>query len=510
MTSELCAIMSKLGEKQNVKTILSVIYSSIKKKIEIYKKKQNYINLSIIKNYIIFFMILFINIRQTGIFIKTVFEEGMNFFKSLISLIKEMDSKIQKKLFGILNNIFLKDYKSLFFKKNSSEKDETLEQIFINNQVYFSNFYNESDTIYGLEDYKKMFNILSSFDLSYDNFFLNNSDIKNEDRINYKLSISQSIIRVAFSKEKSKFLNYEKEENQYFEYYFIKRVIEKDMEDTKKKFGDDFRTLFRKEDLCDDILKYMFFIFGNTMMVESFVKPVEKMLKRIGIDEETIKTNILSALNLPLVRDINKDEFEILIVEIIENLNNTIPLVLKILLKLLYNGVIKYFTIDKNNYAPLYTSLMFNFILSPRVQDLYSINPMNILLVRSLNRLIRNTCFNYKFTPTDELNQFNDLIELNHKKLTKFIVENIIEIDDNDKKIKNSLKDLFTEKYLVYPNFLFYYDSELLCSTINGGPEQIINFKEINIDRKKTISFSKSKKKSFLEKTKNFKKLLFK
>ena len=364
-------------------------------------------------------------------------------------------------------------------KKNSSEKDEQLEQIFINNQIYFSNFYNESETIFSKSDYKKMFDILSSFDLSYDNFFSNKTEIKPEDKINYKLSISQSIIRVAFSKEKSKFLDYEKEENKYFEYYFIKRVIEKNMEDTKKKFGDDYRTLFRKEDLYDDILKYIFFIFGNMMMVECFVKPVEKMLKQIGIDEETIKTNILAALDLPLVRDINKEEFGILIVEIIEQLNNTIPLVLKIILKLLYNAVIKQFTIDKENYAPLYTSLMFNFILNPRVQLLYSINPMNILLVRSLNRLVRNTCFNYKFSPTDELNSFNDLIEINHKKLKKFMVENIIEIDENDIKTKNSLRDLFTEKYLVYPNFLFYYDIDLLCATINGGIDEIINIREI-------------------------------
>lgn len=490
MTSELCDIMSKLGEKNNFKMILSLIYSSIKKKIEIYNKNQTYINLSIIKNYIIFFMILFINIKQSGLFIKTVFDEGTNFFQSLIGLLKQIsDKKEQINLFGLLNNIFLKDYKSLYFKKNSSERDEELEQIFINNQTYLSNIYNESETIYNNSTYIKMFNILSSFDLSYDNFFMNKTQIKPEDKINYKLSISQSIIRVAFSKEKSKFLDYTKEENIYFEYYFIKKVIEKDMEETKKKYGDDYRTLFRKEDLCDDILKYMFFIFGNTMMVESFVKPVEKMLKKIGIDEETIKTNILAALDLPLLRDINRDEFEVLIGEIIENLNKTIPPVIKILLKLLYNAVINSFTIDKNNYGPLYTSLMFNFILSPRVQDLYSINPMNILLVRSLNRLVRNTCFNYKFSSSDDLNKCNDLIEVNHKKLTKFMIENIIDIDDNDKNIKNSLRDLFTEKYLVYPKFLFYYDSKLLCATIDGGPDTIINFKEIkNVHRKNDIN----------------------
>ena len=488
MTSQLCTIMSTLGETENFKNILSLIYTSIKNKIDIFNKNKSYLNFSVIKNYIIFFMILFINIKQSGLFIKTVFDTGANFFNSLISLIKELDTDYQKKLFSILNNIFLNDYKNLFFKKNSSEKDEQLELLFINYQVHFSEFYNESEIKYDSDYYSNMFKILASFDLSYDNFFDDiKAKIEPEEKINYKLSISQSIIRVAFSKEKEHFLDYEKEENKYFEYYFIKRVIEKDLEETRKKFGDDYRTVFRKEDLCDDILKYMFFIFGNDMMIETLVKPVEKMLKKIGIDEETIKSNILAALDLPLVRDINRDEFEILIEEIINNLNNTIPNVLKILLKLLYKGIIKYFTIDKDNYGPLYTSLMFNFILNTRVQELYSLNPMNILLVRSLNRLVRNTCFNYKFNSSDKLSECNDLIEINHKKLKKFMIENIIEINDDDIKIKNSLRDLFTEKYLVYPNFLFYYDSEILCATIKGGINKIITFKELKSSLNKFI-----------------------
>ncbi len=110
-----------------------------------------------------------------------------------------------------------------------------MEQVFIHNQIYYSTIYNKAGTIYGDSTYMKMFNILSSFDLSYDNFFMNKTQIKPEDKINYKLSISQSIIRVAFSKEKSKFLDYTKEENIYFEYYFIKKVIEKDMAEAKKK-----------------------------------------------------------------------------------------------------------------------------------------------------------------------------------------------------------------------------------------------------------------------------------
>ena len=86
---------------------------------------------------------------------------------------------------------------------------------------------------------------------------------------------------------------------------------------TKKKYGNDVLTLFRKEDIFDDLIKYIFYIFGNTMMIESFVKPVEKMIKKIGLDEESIKNNILSSLDLPLVRDIDREEFEILIKEIL-------------------------------------------------------------------------------------------------------------------------------------------------------------------------------------------------
>ena len=107
--------MSTLGEKENFKMILSLIYSSIKTKIDIFNKDRSYLNFSIIKNYIIFFMILVRNIEQSGLFIKTVFESGTNFFKSLISLIQQLDSNNQKQLLGILNNIFciIKNIKQL-------------------------------------------------------------------------------------------------------------------------------------------------------------------------------------------------------------------------------------------------------------------------------------------------------------------------------------------------------------------------------------------------------------
>ena len=284
------------------------------------------------------------------------------------------------------------------------------------------------------------------------------------------MCIAQSIIRVAFSKEKKKF--YEKEK--FYEYKLLKRIIDKDMEETVAKFGDEYKTLFRKEDLCDDVIKYMFFIFGNSMLIDCFVKPLKNMLNKIGITDELIEKKD----DLPMKRDITKEEFNTLIGTIIDTLSKKIPDVLKILLKLLHESVNSHFTIEKDNYSPLYTSLIFNFLISPRIQMLYSINPLNCIFVRNLNRILRNTCFNSKFAEGDSLYEFNETMENNYKKLQKLIKDNIISIVINND-IKNSLKDLFTEKYLIYPKFLFYWDSQLLCATIDGGVEQIISFEEL-------------------------------
>ena len=385
-------------------------------------------------------------------------------------MILKIKSNKRKRLLSILNNIFLEEYKDIFFRKDENASEE-LENLFIIQQTEFSTKFLDTVTFYDEQTYKKMFNILSEFDISYYNFFTYNNKIKDEEKPAYKLCVAQSIIRVAFSKEKKKFYS---GTDEFYEYNLLKKIIDKDMQETVLKFGDEYKTLFRKEDLCDDVIKYMFFIFGNSMLIDSFVKPLKKMLNNIGITEEMINKKDPIAMK----RDIKKDEFELLVSEIIDTLSKKIPDVLKILLKLLYESVNQHFTIEKDNYGPLYTSLIFNFLISPRIQMLYSINPLNCAFIRSLNRLLRNTCFNFKFAESDQLSDFNDIIEKNNKKMKEFINEKIISIVI-DEKVKNSLKDLFTEKYLIYPRFLFYWDSQLLCATITGGVDKIITFEEL-------------------------------
>jgi hypothetical protein len=444
--------------------------SSIKSKIEKYAVFPGFNNLSLIQNYITFFMVLVLNLKEYPSFIKLIFEGKSKFFKTLCVNLFKMKTHKKKKLLSILNNIFLEEYKAIFFRKDQNASED-LENLFITQQTEFSTKFLDTVTFYDEQTYKKMFDILLVFDLSYNNFFTYNNKIKSEEKPAYKLCIAQSLIRVGFSKEKKKYYS---EKEKYYEYNLLKRIIDKDMKETVEKFGDEYKTLFRKEDLCDDVIKYMFFIFGNSMLIDCFVKPLKTMLNKIGITDEMIERKE----ELPMKRDITKDEFNTLMGTIIDTLSKKIPEVLKILLKLLYESVNKHFTIDKDNYGPLYTSLIFNFLISPRIQMLYSINPLNCIFVRSLNRLLRNTCFNFKFADGDPLAVFNDNIEKNHKKLKQLIKDKIISININDK-VKNSLRDLFTEKYLIYPRFLFYWDSQLLCATITGGVDKIITFADL-------------------------------
>ena len=464
----MCQIISNSKEKEkDFEKLLEYLLDAVKEKIKEYAEDPNFNRLMLIQNYIIFFMVLALNLKSYTSLIKLIFKGKLLFFSELRDNINNMRTRKRNKLLSILSNIFLEEYKGVFFNNN----DKELEDLFIEQQTDFSELCSETVTFYDDSTYKKMFQTLLRFDISYNNFFSNNDKISDDEKPSYKLCVAQSLIRVAFSKEKKKFY---KEKGNYYEYDLLKRIIDKDMEETREKFGDEYKTLFRKEDLCDDVIKYMFFIFGNSMLIDCFVMPLKKMLKNLGITDELIEAKD----PLPMKRDIKKEEFNTLMELIIETLSTKIPDVLKILLKLLYESVNQHFTIDKNNYSPLYTSLIFNFLISPRIQMLYSINPLNCVFVRSLNRILRNTCFNAKFAEGDSLYEFNESIEINYKKLQKLINEKIISIVINDE-IKNSLKDLFTEKYLIYPKFLFYWDSQLLCATIDGGVEQIISFEEL-------------------------------
>ena len=473
----MCSNLMKLGDNETFEKITALILIEILNKIKIYNNEPTSHNFFLIKNYIIFFMIMTINLKNYPSFVKTIFIGRKLFFKSLLDSIKTIQKRKKRtQLFSILNYLFLEEYKGLYFNKAAEEEEvgNVLEKIFIEQQLIFSSM-ELSISGYDTATYKKIIDTLLKFDLSYDNFFKSYKNINFEEKPEYKLHIAQSIIRVAFSKEK---VIYTKEKN--YEYNFIKRVIEKDVEETFNKYDNNFRTLLRKEDLCDDVIKYMFFTFGNSMLIESFIKPCKKLLKNAGLDENC---NIISEEDNK--KNISIEEFNSFFDEMIKGLFENTPHVIRILLKIFFNSIRKNFSVKENDYNALYTALFFNFIINPRIQMLYSIHPHKSHFVRFLNKLVWKAIYNSKFEDDDdEYVIYNETIGINNKKIKNFIEQKIISIDENSEEVKNSLNDLFTEKYLIYPKFLFYVDSNFLCGTIEGGEEKIIDFHEIEINKK--------------------------
>ena len=470
----MCVNLIKIGNDETFEKITTLMFIEINNKIKTYNKEPNNHNFFLVKNYIIFFMIITLNLKNFPSYVKILYKGKKGFFDSLINSIKTIENKRkQVQLFSIINYLFLEEYKDLYFQKNAIQKDEELENIFINQQLILSSM-NIGISAYDSATYKNIYDILLKFDLSYDNFFQYKKNIQYDDKPEYKLHIAQSIIRVAFSKEKVYYTN---EKN--FEYKFIKRVIEKDVEETLEKYDNNFRTLLRKEDLCDDVIKYMFFIFGNSMIIESFIKPVKKLLRNAGLDE-----NCQNISDEDQQKKVSIEDFNSFFDEMINGLFETCPHVLRILLKIFDSNVRKYFSVKENDFNALYTALFFNFIINPRIQSLYSIHSHLSNYIKFLNKLVWKCIYNNKFNEEDSnfLKSFNESIEINNKKVTNFIEKRILSIDENSEQVKNSLNDLFTEKYLIYPKFLFYVDSKLLCGTIQGGENEVIDFREIKVD----------------------------
>jgi len=82
------------------------------------------------------------------------------------------------------------------------------------------------------------------------------------------------------------------------------------------------------------------------------------------------------------------EHFQFFFIEFLENLRNNIPRVILIIMKLIHSEVKKKFTIDSDCYQPVYTYFVFNFLTSPKIQEIFLIDHIKIDIT-NLNRLIR-------------------------------------------------------------------------------------------------------------------------
>lgn len=79
-----------------------------------------------------------------------------------------------------------------------------------------------------------------------------------------KVILVQSILRVIFSKEKNQYISV----NDY-EILFLKNITNKCIQYYRSKYGEKLNCLFREDEIFDDILKYILFTSGNSLLYKA-------------------------------------------------------------------------------------------------------------------------------------------------------------------------------------------------------------------------------------------------
>ena len=171
MLRETCLLLSNKNNKKDYNDFLTYVLEAMKAKIELFKKDDNYINFFLSFNYLLFILMVTINLKDYIIFIKLLFKK---YFKMILNLIKEIkNEKTRKILLDLLSGLFLEEYKSIYFRK---DEDKELEELYINKEVEITKLYLDTINSYTKEVYNKIFYILLDFNLNYDNNFNNYSN----------------------------------------------------------------------------------------------------------------------------------------------------------------------------------------------------------------------------------------------------------------------------------------------------------------------------------------------
>ena len=315
--------------------------------IDNYAKNHN--NFLILKNNIKFFMIILLNLKNNKKFNNFFTKEKIDYpLMNITKIQKVKNSKYKQILSGVLFNIFSPEYNhlgsNLLSIINTDEKNlkgnNKIKQIKLLNEFYNSQKDFESNDkinkINQKEKYEKIIDSLFNFESKN---FLNFKKDKEMDyslHFFHQIELVENIMFIVFSKEKYNFM---KDNNAYYEYEFLDRLIKKNISETKEIHENKHRNLFRRDTISNDIIKYFFFIFGNSMIIKSIFKPLNTILKIVGLNNISENDELIGNKE----RNITKDEFKILFEKIMQKLNENIPTILKIFLKIIYDNIINFY-----------------------------------------------------------------------------------------------------------------------------------------------------------------------
>ena len=451
-----------------IQRFLFLLFILLDNSLDNYIKDKN--TFLLLKNNLKYFLLILINLKDNEKFNYFFSKEKLDYLIMILTKIQKIKNKKDKQICNnILFNLFSQEYiylgSNLISIENNKEKNKNKNS---KSKKILIDFYLTQKTLEAkeaekkllkTEKYQKIIESLFNFDSENFLYFKKNSEIDYSLHFYHQIELVENILFILFSKEKYNFL---KSDNVYYEYEFLDKLIKKNISETKEMHGDKHRNLFRRDTISNDIIKYFFFIFGNSMIIESIIKPLNTILKIIGLSNE-IENIDFKRNSIKKERNITKDEFKILFEKIIEKLNENIPKILKIFLKMIYDNIIFFYpNLEKGDYTPISSLFFFSYISNPRIQKMFDIYPEKCLFIKSVYKLIYNSSFNIKFNEGDNLFIFNDEIDIYYKKINEFYEKNVINIDMNNEDNKKYLQNLFNEIGVIYPEFIFYLSCDCI------------------------------------------------
>ena len=395
------------------------------------EKKETYHLLIIM---ILFLYIILYNIKSPEkviLFFKINNYSILKILKGMLKFYKDEDESItvkQIELSKFILNLCFDDIKN---KVYSSKNEELIE--FYQEKIY-SEFFticpSSNQRIENEEKYNKF--IKNIVELILNKYITN---LKNE-----KSDIfCRNLIPILISDKSFDFID------------FYNFVVSKHIEIIRKDYNNESTSLFRADDFTNDLIKNLIIIFGNDSFIQSFYFTLPK--------EYLSNNEIIFEL----------DSFENFLHKFLENLIQTLPFIIRVLVKIIYNEV-KNISKTEDNYNVLYTVLIFNFFISPSTLDLYDISMVKFKSLRQLSRILRNIFFGKEFDNNDKLSYFNKKVKIFHKYINEQFSKLLegIDVENNKKdineKINNILintKDindsLISNECILLPYFCYFF-----------------------------------------------------
>lgn len=388
-----------------------------------------------------FMYIIFYNIEKSEniiTFFKTNSFTIIKMLKKATTIFKEDNETIQ--IANFIINICFDDMKAKIYSYQDTKLEDIYQKYLYSEILGIFPSFNEPFNAKN-EDYSKFMKKITEMKMDE---YINNLKKENSD------IFCKNLIPLLLSRPNFDFIS------------FYINIINKHIEIIRKEYNNEITSLFRKDDVTNDLIKNLIFIFCNFSFIKSFY---------------TILPNEYLSIN-EIIFDL--DAFEKFLNNFITKLTQSLPFIIKVLLCII-KQCIKEINSGEENYNVIYTVLIFNFFISPTILEIYGISIVKFRSLRQLTRILRNICFRKEFDNFDKLNYFNKKIkEFNsfiNEKFKKYVFDEIdIEKDrDNiNKKINNLLisaknKELkIDDKSIILPSFCYQFYWENIYHTINS------------------------------------------